>query len=308
MIVGEGIEGRFLIATPTKAGTTTLEYIAHRIQGGKRKPSLSKWRVYDEEKPRRQHRMALPPSDLWHSATRHLLVRNPYARYTSIYEYMRHPTNFSQWGTKSVQGREWKGTAHNPWALYAPMDFPAFMGWYAARRVESDSGRMRKRRVPLWMARAYRSPWVWTDSLLNSLEALEDQPCPERECVGSCGNPVHQVTLVRLENLFGEQGDLAALLRRHGVDPGFVIKPLHGNRTTLRHGSGSPVPAVKGDVDIWKSYYGGDSTLCAPDTLLRSTFGSGCDNVRSWGGPCPVCAMDVLGEALALGYFANATL
>lgn len=247
----------FIIATPTKCATTSLEGVAKRHM---RNAGIDAdlFRIMDWDKPRRQHRMCLPPamgtvgegeeyadpddgSSLarpnpgaeWEDAARILLIRDPFTRYASIYRYLRSPQNYSQWGARYVQGREWGG--HDP-VIGAtledldPMDFPTFLGWLADQRELLAEPDEVARRGDLSTGSAYRSPWVWTDPLDWSAAVWGVEP----------GN------VLRLESLWGDDGDLALLFARFGVD-GVDARELHANRST---GWGS-------DVDTTAEFWGG---------------------------------------------------
>lgn len=282
MIIIKGWHSKAIIATPTKCGTTTIEAVARRHERNGGKDFL----LFDGESPRRQHRMVPPLDDFKVKKVESiLLVRNPFSRYTSIYEYLRAPANYSQWGAKVVQGSDWGGHGENEWADSPPMLFPQFMAWYHARREDANP------RPDLQDPAAYRSPWVWTDSLSDSYNFLQ-------------WNMMHRggdsyIRLLRLENLWDGLAEIAAA---HGVQD-LDLSPLHSNRSTTRHGLGGE-HAVKDEVlEVWHRYYGGDSGLCPPeafDRLKRSAWS--CVNTSAWGGNCPVCAMGVPQEARDLGY------
>lgn len=204
-------KGKFIIATPTKCGTTTLEELARRHAGGR----ISRGGVWDEsfrimdwEAPRRQHRMALPPdrgvSEGWGNVDRYVVVRNPYLRYLSIYMYLKEPRNFSQWGAREVQGCNWPGQSNYRLA-HEPMCFETFLQWLVDKRAEySSAGLMGKRRGAVYEGRAYRSPWVWLDPLPRSVWFLASQS----------GSQQGRVSLLRLENL---EADLGEVLDGHDV-------------------------------------------------------------------------------------------
>lgn len=221
MIISEAT--KTLIATPTKCGTTTLEAVARRSE---REGDGAVLRVLDEPDPndtrRRQHRMCPPPGkEDW---TRLLLVRNPYDRLTSIYEYLRAPANYSQWGARRVQGREWPGERG---ALsHPPMSFRKFLFW-----LELEHATLAEDFRDWGASRSYRSPWVWTDTLKDSWRFWSRDGDVE-------------VGLLRLENLWE---DLAAWLGEGVVN----MKPLHSNRSTGRKHAD------------WKDYYKRDEVVSA---------------------------------------------
>jgi hypothetical protein len=290
MIAGEARRGKFVIATPTKCGTTTMEALARRHARqhdnvGPGQIHRSDFMLVDWEKPRRQHRM-VPPTG-WHNADRVLLVRNPYARYVSVYEYLRGPANYSQWGAKKVQGRTWPGHADNPWGDDPPLSFEDFLSWMADMRSFLDLKKERTRRGKMHHPAAYRSPWVWTDSLTQSLDFLKRTP-GRSDTIG----------FLRLENLWDE---LRVFCEAYGV-VGLDLSPLHSNRTTKRHTTDGVevTSAVKGDSLVWQAYYGSEHSICIPG--VRSSH---CVYRDRWeGDKCGVCRLHINREATRLGYAA----
>jgi hypothetical protein len=226
MIISEA--GRFFIATPTKCGTTTLESIAARNM---REGEGETLRVLDDpdtgDTRRRQHRMVVPQGH--NDWNRYMLVRHPYSRMTSVYEYLLAPANYSQWGAREIQGNAWPGARRGMMVDRAPMDFLSFLRWLEGERVKSASSEMVGARGDTGTSRAYRSPWVWTDSLGESLGYLK------------AGRAVRSVSLIRLEQLWE---DLEWLYRKHELDWDSInTGRLHSNRSTnKRH-------------DDWRDYY-----------------------------------------------------
>lgn len=334
MITGETEHGNYVIGTPTKCGTTTLEACAHRHE---RQNALDadSFRVMDWDSPRRQHRMCLPPAVMseaegvsdamaadmnrrfgigagnlpersagyeWLDASRYLLVRNPYTRYMSVYTYLSAPANYSQWGARLVQGRGWGG--HDPDLVIDtdPMTFEEFLRFLAAQRAINSEPKWNARRGPLNDGRAYRSPWVWTDSLTMSLEFLINQLCggcgEDREpgisdgvCDGS--GPGHSVRFIRLESVWE---DLAALSERYGLgETGLLLGGLHSNRTT-GYGERGAQPSDEqfwGGIactrKVWRGKKRGQ--IFRPDKAEAS---AGC--------LCGACLIGVVAEAEELGY------
>jgi hypothetical protein len=174
----------FIIATPTKCGTTTLEEMCRRHRGGRAQPGLPSFRIMDWEQPRRQHRMALPEREehdglvgSWGDADRFLMVRSPMARYVSMYEYLRAPHNYSKFGAREIQGDEWRGREMGRVSRAGkPLTFERFLHFIADARVWYSDRRWSKRRGDLTDPFAYRSPWVWLDSLADSAHHLAAQP------------------------------------------------------------------------------------------------------------------------------------
>ncbi len=300
MIIGKGKFGRFLLATPTKCGTTTVEGVARRYE--RNNPDGKGFRVFDGESPRRQHRMMPPLSGNWRGADPHILLRNPYGRYTSIYEYLRAPANYSQWGAREVQGAEWGGHTENPYDDMPPMEFPQFLAWYGERRRmvnDLTNPAVRRYERGLWSdPRSYRSPWVWTDSQSQSLLALKVNTKETRK---------NGVGVLRLESLWADLQELAGSYGVKDLD----LSPLHSNRSTARHlpGESAAVVADKqgqnGPLEAWQQYYGADSGLCSDEVFAGFPVGQwSCVNADRWGGPCPACGIGLATEARELGYLA----
>lgn len=208
-------EGKFVIATPTKCGTTTLEAVARRHVRRLGDEGVRTFSVAEADRGdshRRQHRM-VPPEGC-ESYQAYLLVRNPLDRMVSIFEYLRAPQNYSQWGARAVQGNAWGGKDKEKMYNENPKNFCKFVQWYARQKriADRDEGR--------GIAddpRSYRSPWVWTDMLWDSLDFLQS-------------NTESKVLLIQLEELWDELDDV---LREHGVE-GVDLAPLHSNRSTGR--------------------------------------------------------------------------
>lgn len=139
-------ENRFVIATPTKCGTTSIESLA-KSRG--ERLGLAAVRP-------RQHRMVLP--DELADYRRFLAVRNPYDRLVSIYLYLTNPSNYSQWAHWEVVDKPFK----------------EFIPWYIKQRARynihlataNDNGEAQNLN---W----YRSPNLWLVSLAECHDVLE---------------------------------------------------------------------------------------------------------------------------------------
>lgn len=331
MITGETDKGRFVLATPTKCGTTTLEAVANRH--ARNEPGeKDAFRIMDWDSPRRQHRMCLPPAvtdraghpsdDMvdemvknghlgpddvgsawpeadsageWSDADRWLLVRNPFTRYMSVYTYLRAPANYSQWGARLVQGREWGG--HDPEKVYDtdPMTFNQFLLFLSAQREINGSPQWGSRRGPLNDGRAYRSPWVWTDSLTMSLEFLTNQPClgcnEEGDDPADCSftGVAHEVRYIHLETVWE---DLALMSAEYGLgEAGLLLGGLHSNRSTGYGDKG----AAPGSDEFW----GG--IKCVKRVFKGRKF-RGLQSMRCSDDTCGACRIGVVAEAEELGY------
>lgn len=266
MITSDGPLGRFVIATPTKCGTTTLEEMARRHAGGRISRGgvwQDDFRIMDWQSPRRQHAM-YPPTG-WESAARYLVVRSPFARYVSIYEYLRAPHNYSKWGAAEIQGREWQGTKLGRKGVGGPpMSFAQFLTFIADSRVGYGGRHWRRRRGPADNPFHFRSPWVWIDPLTYSVKCLKQGP-------GGASVPVWPI---HLETLWD---DLDALVEEWGLDVS-TRRTIHANRCLTY---GQPV----------EDYFEG---MCGPELQLEGCIGG----VEL----CPSCRVGVRYEAQALGY------
>lgn len=295
MIVGESKKGkRFIIATPTKCGTTSMESLAHRLARAAGGPE-PEFRIMDWGSPRRQHRMALPPTLIaddpltvdtygpgmphgsWGDARRYLITRNPYRRYMSVYEYLRAPANYSQWGAAWVQGWEWppgmKGI--RPFKREAdPMNFGEFLVFLADARLDPYIGTYGHDRDDPTLGRAYRSPWVWTDPLDFSLSALETQPGGGR------------TSTLFMERLWGPRGGMARLVSKYGLGVE-VGTPPHTNRSKA---STTPPQQYWATWPHSARVYNADGQF----RPFRASFVERCD--------CPPCRIGVWTEAVVLGY------
>lgn len=269
MIVGDTGSTRFVIATPTKTGTTTLEECARRHAGGRIsrggvwKPDF---RIMDWEKPRRQHRMV--PPEGWENARRYMTVRNPFTRWVSVYEYLKAPHNYSKFGAKEIQRSEWRGWNDDRVGVRGrPLDFEQFLWWLVDARVEYGESRWVRRRGSLTSPGAWRSPWIWLDGLDVQLETVQ---------LGGV-----EVGLLRTESLWED-------LERVRAEVGGTWSTrasIHANKC-LRY---------KGPV--WE-YWG---ATCARRLWRDGEWrGSG---VVGPCGSCAACAMGLYEESAAVGYW-----
>lgn len=280
----------FVVATPTKCGTTTLEAVAkrHMYNAG---ADGDQFRICDWAKPRRQHSMSLPPKVQWDDYSpvvyrgieyplgagiadadwedhdRWILLRSPLARYASIYKYMLTPYNYSQWGTWEVQGSRWGGTNKEP-RPGDPWTFGEFLEWFTEQRAIRSSGRWVKRRGPLDAGRAYRSPWVWLDPLDYSADLL-----------ASWGGSGDLVGVLRLETMWGSDGDLAGLRRMYAGVAGeanwLSTKEAHANPSMWWGREGGIGPSRRSEAGLYGPYLWGSLGLKCADDLFKSARGMG---------------------------------
>lgn len=294
-------EAGFIIATPTKCGTTTMEAVARRhMRNAGADGDL--FRIMDWDRPRRQHRMCLPPDVTdetdrggrtglaeptgmgeWGDATRYLFVRNPYTRYMSIYTYLKAPANYSQWGARQVQGNQWAGHDSAKRLKREPMSFETFLFWLVDQRKSAMNAGMTMRRGDLRFGKAYRSPWVWTDSLSFALNTLRSQP-------GGWALKDEDVLFLHLESIWG---DLAGLDSAWGL--GLDLSPVHANRSTAY--------GVKGADPGSPEFWGG--IKCARRAFRDRVFDSNWVQEHTREADecsCAACAIGVFSEAQAVGY------
>lgn len=301
MICGTTARGQFVIATPTKTGMTTLKELARRHAGGRHAPAVPNFRQANWEEPSRDHRMSLPLDGLngWATADRWLLVRNPFARWVSVYEYLRLGRNYSQWNARLVQGNTWPrsfGPESNPRWNKLPMNYGEFLNMIVEEREKLLAPRVLKRRGFFTEARAYRSPWIWTDTLWESFNYLADQPT----VVGEVRGRAFTVGTIHIERLWD---DLAMLAARYGIGeagggpPLSLRRSIHANRTTFHHLNGFPEEADRRDLEYWRAYYGPRFDLCTPYGEYKCSRWSGSPEFA-----CAVCKLAMHAEALALGY------
>lgn len=157
---------KLLIATPTKCGTTSLEHaVKKHIKQGGDPDIIDIFRVPFE--PRRQHRMSYPEVLGFNGLDRYrrlMVVRDPRKRWESVYKYLGDPAQYSQWGSKYVQGRNWPGIEKlgREGVDADPMTFVQFLRWMFWVR---DEHKAPERRGSLADGFAYRAPWVWSDGL-----------------------------------------------------------------------------------------------------------------------------------------------
>lgn len=303
MITSSNDCGDFIIATPTKCATTTIEAVAKRHM--RQNPGeADQFRIMDWDSPRRQHRMALPPmvrdsaagemeveyegedlsmgvagdEDEWGAADRFLFVRNPFRRYMSIYTYLSAPANYSQWGAREIQGEEWGGHDASKVIDTPKMTFAQFLDWFIEKRHEWCGPASLGGRGDLRDGRAYRSPWVWLDSLTDSFDFLVSQPGP---AAGEAG-------LLRMEDLWE---DLALLKEEYELEYLDLSPTIHANRST-GYGQDGPDP---GSREFW----GG--IRCSRSVFRKRVWQPDAVKVDA-GCECQCCRLGVAAEAIGMGY------
>lgn len=268
----------FIIATPTKCGTTTLEEMCRRHRGGRKGTPKENFRIMDWAKPRRQHSMAMDVS--LRNYQRFMMVRNPYDRWCSIYEYLRAPHNYTKWGAKQIQGAEWRGTwhYHDPERTRRPMTFGEFLEFIIRERKEYSGQRWSNRRGDFDDPFHYRSPWVWLDPLDQQLRKLRRQP----------GEEVQEVVTLRLESFWENMSWLKFRFPSELAD--LSVKPsIHANRCLTYAG------AFPAHARFW-----GGLDLCRAHLVRRREVLSGWLPSRC--GECVGCRMRVDVEANTLGF------
>ncbi len=269
----------FLIATPTKCGTTTLEEMTRRHGGGRVSRGgvqLPSFRIASDEQPRRQHRMV--PPEGWQDVDRYIMVRNPFTRYMSQYEYLRAPHNYSKFGAKEIQGSAWLGWDRGRAGVVGePMTFQQFLFFIARARREYLQRRWVKRRGDLYSPFAWRSPWIWLDPLDKQESVLD----------GCSGLGLGTVRRLRLENFWEE---MQFLKDRYGLKTLSVKPSIRANKTLTYD--------ARGPHHYWG--FGCTKKVFEPD----GSFDLGRVSPFECG-RCAACAVGVVREATALGYVGN---
>jgi hypothetical protein len=230
--------------------------------------------------------MCLPfPSEehgVWGKADVYMMVRNPFARYVSIYEYLKNPANYSKWGAKEVQGSTWPGWSKDRIGVTShPLSFPQFLTFLCVERQRYAERRWVKRRGHLDSPRAYRSPWVWLDSLTECKQALSAN-------INAGVGKKHRrgVGLIGLENVWDS---LDVIKDRYGIESLWLRRSIQANKTLTY------------PVGGWPTYYGEGVGLCSADLNLVSV--GACLYRAMWpAGKCPSCALAIAKQAIQLGY------
>jgi hypothetical protein len=228
------------------------------------------------------------PPDGWEDADRYIIVRNPFARYVSIFKYLSNRANYSKWGAMDIQRSEWAGWEKGRTGVHGrPMTFPEFLTYYADSREFFSSGRWGKRRGPFQRPTHYRSPWVWLDSLKDSHNKLQAAP----------GEPEEGVNVICLERLWD---DLEMIKTKYDLGGLWLRRSIHANKTlTYPLGDGGLAVHVEGDAwEPWHQFYGPRTKLCNSKFVEKAV----CKYVRDWGGLCPACRLGIRTEGLKLGY------
>jgi hypothetical protein len=110
----------------------------------------------------------------------------------SVYEYLRAPKFYAQWGAKEVQGSTWGGS-HDPDLLRSlgpPKTFEEFLSFLLHQRSINYTKPMLARRGSPRDSHSYRSPWIWLDSQIASYAFLN-----------MCLNGTGPAGLLHLENI-----------------------------------------------------------------------------------------------------------
>ena len=246
-------DGEFLIGTPTKCGTHTLEAVAKRAERRGLGSQLCIAGPIAPDTSRRQHHMYVPAE--WAQYRRLLLVRNPYDRAVSLYEWLRDPAWYTQWGAKYVQRGEHPNA--EPGDPRPAMNFNQFANWFRNTKqinIATEGRALSKGHVMrnLQGTADYRSPWIFTDSLANSYAHLFD--------IISFGPGLVAEDFIRIEHV---HEDLASLFATQEVPVliDLLDTPLHNNKTKGRDGRpwrdyyfskrGNPRGAVPIINDMW---------------------------------------------------------
>lgn len=154
MIIGPG----FIIATATKCGTHSWEALA------KASPQLEILRP-------QQHRMIVPEEYADHD--RYIAVRDPYDRLRSMWSFICHSTNRTQWGAKTTRG----------WSFQRWLE-----EWFLPKQAEAAA-----------LPYQARSPWVWTFTLTQNQHLVGCDLTPDGE-VPAVRKMRHKVLPLKIEH------------------------------------------------------------------------------------------------------------
>lgn len=243
-------------------------------RGGIEVPSF---RIATDEQPRRQHRMVPPVG--WEDVDRYIMVRNPFTRYMSQYEYLRAPHNYSKFGAREIQGRMWPGWDKGRVGVNSdPLSFQGFLFFIARARREFLQRRWVARRGPLHHPFAWRSPWIWLDPL-DKQEAVLD---------GCSGRGLGTVRRLRLENFWE---DMEYLKRRYALETLSVKRSILANKTLTYKGGPH-------------QYWGFGCTKRVFDQ--ENGFSLGRAEAFECG-RCAACSVGVIREARSLGYVGDSS-
>ena len=246
-------DGEFLIGTPTKCGTHTLEAVAKRAERRGLGSQLCIAGPIAPDTSRRQHHMYVPKE--WAHYRRLLLVRNPYDRAVSLYEWLRDPAWYTQWGAKYVQRGEHPKVDGDS---RPAMNFNEFVTWLREQKrdwVNVESRALSEGRVVRGEgSMAYQSPWIFIDGLVQSYQHLFDTI--HVNSWSSAGD------FIRIEHV---HEDLASLFATQEVPVliDLLDGKLHNNATRGRGGRpwqsyfyskrGNPRGAIHVVNDLWAS-------------------------------------------------------
>lgn len=126
------VHDQFVIATPTKCGTYSWEALARAVPG------------MDVIRP--LHLMQVPRSQI--NGEVFLCVRDPYDRLASVFTFIFHSPNRSQWGHLELDDPT----------------FVEFLRWFKDQKQRADSLEWKQG----------RSPWVYTKSLTQCARSLAE--------------------------------------------------------------------------------------------------------------------------------------
>jgi len=218
------------------------------------------------------------PVGRWADVDRYMMVRNPFTRYMSQYEYLRAPHNYSKFGAREIQGRDWPGYDKGrpmvgKWYKREPMTFEQFLFFIDSSRFAYGDRRWTKRRGdPSTDPRAWRSPWIWLVPLDVQMGHLAAAP----------GKGRLEVNVLRLENLWS---DLTLLKSAYGLYTLDLRPSIRANKT-LTYGEATP-------EDYW-GFACREIEYDGTWTYVEGRAGE-C-------GECAACRIGVWREAEALGY------
>lgn len=206
---------KFLIATPTKTGAQSLRAMAETWvrRGGDPSQLRQHWPL--------EHRMSIPEGS--EDYARWIVVRDPYRRLVSMYNYLRRPGYYQQWEHEAAAART----------------FTDWLAWYAEQRDRYDTAEWPEKRIT-----SGRIPYMWTDTY-RTLHSIIAGRVPEAEARWGA-RPCGRLILERLAHDL-QRVKVVADLRAEPEEPwGFPRLPTR-NATKPQH-------QLRG-LDDWRSYW-----------------------------------------------------
>lgn len=232
-------EHMFLVALPTKCGTNSMRNMAAAWERDGGNPLVLR------EIPALRHRMDVPAG--CEDYRRAIIVRNPYDRLVSAFQYLLHHAN--EWKTSELN--------HRLEAEFDGDDRKLFAWWLRDLREERERANAKRARLDrtsaLLAASHGRRPYIWTDRLselslhFGGYDITQPVSFPKDRVVRRAHGmwSVQTVHFLKLENL---HRDWHRFLRTAGVRGGIDgLDVPHHNRASVR----SSVYGVGGSYTSW---------------------------------------------------------